>query len=271
MTTMTYQKDRNEMLVRMLKKSPEGNLEKSDDLPPKISSHHEKVSSEADLHEPAVSFGSSLFRQGKEQFFGWPEPDLNETSKHLNNNEILDQLNKKTRLFPHRILAPLSQQGFSRSRDWTDGVFQRFQKKCQQQYNLAVADRAREVVMELEVKCGFEPIDWESRGKRCGYDIESRPLVGTENPRFIEVKGRLASAATTPVTMTTNEILCSLKNPESFILALVQFNGDLQNGNYCVYYIRKPCKCEPDVGVDSVNYNFANLLGQGIKVYERKI
>lgn len=264
MTTMTYQKARNEMLVGIiLKKSPEENLEKSDDLPPKISSHHEKVSSEADLHEPAVSFGSSLFRQGKEQFFGWPEPDLNETSKHLNNNEILDQLNKKTRLFPPTTEINGVADRSNLERD--------FQRKCQQQYNLAVADRAREVVMELEVKCGFEPIDWESRGKRCGYDIESRPLVGTENPRFIEVKGRLASAATTPVTMTTNEILCSLKNPDSFILALVQFNGDLQNGNYCVYYLRKPCKCEPDVGVDSVNYNFANLLGQGIKVYERKI
>ena len=220
MTTMTYQKAENKRLVDSLKKPPEGNLEK------------------ADLHEPAVSFGSSLFRQGKRQY-------------------------KKTRLF-----FPTTE---------TNGVADRsnserdFQRQCQQQRNLAVADRAREVVMELEVKCGFEPIDWESRGQRCGYDIESRPLVGTESPRFIEVKGRLASAYTTPVTMTKNEILCSLNKPDSFILALVLFNGDLQNDNYCIYYLRKPCKCEPDVGVDSVNYNFANLLGQGIKVYERKI
>ena len=34
-----------------------GHLEKSDDLPPEILSHHEKVSSEAGLHGPASSFG----------------------------------------------------------------------------------------------------------------------------------------------------------------------------------------------------------------------
>ena len=71
--------------------------------------------------------------------------------------------------------------------------------------------------------------------------------------------------------MTTNEIVCSLDNPDSFILALVLFNGDLQNGNYCIYYLRKPFQCKPDVDVVSVNYKFAKLLGRGIKVYERKI
>ena len=166
---MTCQKARNEMLVRIiLKKSPEENLEKSDDLPPKISSHHEKVSSEADLHEPAVSFGSSLFRQGKGQFFGWPEPGLNETSKHLNNDEILDQLNKETRLFP-----PTTE---------TNGVADRsnpkrdFQRKCQQRCNLAVANRARKVVMEREAKCGASSqLTWSPRDSdavttsRAGY------------------------------------------------------------------------------------------------------
>lgn len=65
---MTYQKNENEMLVSMLKKSPEGNLERSDDLPPKISSHHEKVSSEVVLHEPV---GSSS--QGNGDFSRFPK------------------------------------------------------------------------------------------------------------------------------------------------------------------------------------------------------
>ena len=116
----------------------------------------------------------------------------------------------------------------------------------------AAAARARAAVMEVERDLGFEPVDREF--DRLGYDIESRdPETG--GLRFIEVKGRVAGAVA--VTVTRNEILTSLNKPDGYILALVEFRDD---GTHEVRYLRRPFKREPDFGVTSVNYNFAELL-----------
>jgi hypothetical protein len=117
----------------------------------------------------------------------------------------------------------------------------------------ASAARARTAVMEIESKLGFEPFDREF--EKIGYDIESR-IPGTGKLRFIEVKGRATGAET--ITVTRNEILYSLNKPEDFILAIVEFDGDTQR----VRYIRRPFHREPDFGVTSVNYNFAELLAR---------
>jgi SNF2 family DNA or RNA helicase len=116
----------------------------------------------------------------------------------------------------------------------------------------ASAALAREIVMEIERNLGFEPTDHET--EKLGYDIESR-IPGTGRLRFIEVKGRVSGAAT--ITVTKNEILYSLNKPEDFILAIVEFQED---GTHHVHYIRQPFKREPDFGVTSVNYDFAELL-----------
>jgi hypothetical protein len=113
------------------------------------------------------------------------------------------------------------------------------------------AARARAVIMEIERQLGFVPTDREL--EKLGYDIESR-IPGTGRLRFIEVKGRVTGAAT--VTVTRNEILYSLNKPEDFILAIVEFDGDTHR----VHYIREPFRREPDFGVTSVNYDFAELL-----------
>mgnify|MGYP000854160648 CR=1 FL=1 len=115
------------------------------------------------------------------------------------------------------------------------------------------AARARAVVMEVERRLGFEPVDRET--EKLGYDIESR-IPGTGKLRFIEVKGRETGADT--ITVTRNEILYSLNKPDDFILAIVEFDGD----NHRVHYIRQPFKREPDFGVTSVNYSFAELLSR---------
>lgn len=83
------------------------------------------------------------------------------------------------------------------------------------------------------------------------------------------------------MTVTKNEILTSLNKPEDFILAIVEFLGlpaatnaaqagdDLstvpgtaQAGEHRVHYVREPFRREPDFGVTSVNYNFAELLAR---------
>ena len=108
--------------------------------------------------------------------------------------------------------------------------------------------------MDIERRLGFEPIDRET--EKVGYDVESR-VPGTGRLRFIEVKGRISGADT--VTVTKNEILTSLNKPEDFILALVEF---LDGGQHRALYLRRPFHREPDFGVTSVNYNFAELLGR---------
>lgn len=118
----------------------------------------------------------------------------------------------------------------------------------------ASAARARAVVMEIERSLGFEPFDREL--EKLGYDIESR-VPGTGRLRFLEVKGRITGAAT--ITVTRNEILYSLNKPEDFILAIVEFTDDERHR---AHYLRQPFQREPDFGVTSVNYDFAELLAR---------
>jgi hypothetical protein len=118
----------------------------------------------------------------------------------------------------------------------------------------ASAARARAAVMAVEQDLGFTPVDREF--EQLGYDIESRdPTTG--QLRFIEVKGRVAGAET--ITVTKNEILYSLNTPDHYILALVAFQPD---GTHQVSYLRRPFQREPDFGVTSVNYTFAELLAR---------
>src|ERR1019366_6390715 len=118
----------------------------------------------------------------------------------------------------------------------------------------ASAARARAVIMDIERNLGFDPTDREF--EKLGYDIESH-VRGTGKLRFVEVKGRVTGAPT--ITVTRNEILYSLNKPEDFILAIVEFTGD---DKHRAHYLRQPFQREPDFGVTSVNYDFAELLAR---------
>lgn len=117
------------------------------------------------------------------------------------------------------------------------------------------AARARTIIMEVERSLGFKPTDREL--EKLGYDIESI-VPESGKLRFIEVKGRVSGAST--ITVTRNEILCSLNKPDDYILAIVEFK---EGGGHEVHYVREPFKREPDFGVTSVNYHFGELLARG--------
>lgn len=119
----------------------------------------------------------------------------------------------------------------------------------------ASAARARAIVMDVERRLGFEPVDREA--EKLGYDVESR-VPGTGKLRFIEVKGRVADAES--ITVTKNEILTALNKPEDFILAIVVFPPD--EGEPRVRYVRDPFEREPDFRAVSVNYKLADLLAR---------
>ena len=114
----------------------------------------------------------------------------------------------------------------------------------------AVELAAMDAVMEIEKSLGFEPRDVSDQ--KVGWDIESRDPDGG-GLRFIEVKGRIRSAPT--VTVTKNEILSSLNQPENFILALVQVDNESTECRY----LRRPFEREPEFAVTSINYKMQEL------------
>jgi len=114
---------------------------------------------------------------------------------------------------------------------------------------------AMKAVMEAEEALGHSPRDVSE--DKCGYDIES--IDGqTKRLRFIEVKGRVVGADT--VTITRNEIVTGINSSTSFILAIVQVNGDKP---MAPVYVRTPFEREPDFDVTSVNYKLNEMLQRG--------
>lgn len=128
----------------------------------------------------------------------------------------------------------------------------------------AVEMAAMQAVMEIESSLGFEPHDVSA--SRCGYDIESRMPEGHQNNpsglRFIEVKGRAAGASS--VTITRNEILTGLNQPENFILALVEVDGQRTR----TVYLQRPFTNPPDFSTESCTFNIAALREHAAIVYE---
>ena len=107
-----------------------------------------------------------------------------------------------------------------------------------------------------------ERLGLDANRKRClhenpGYDIESRD-PNTNQLLFIEVKGKTIGSPT--VTISKTQIFTAFNKPESFILAIVEVDGDTAK-EPC--YIREPFQQEPEFGVTSVNYNLNELLSRG--------
>lgn len=128
----------------------------------------------------------------------------------------------------------------------------------------AVELAAMQAVMALEQRQGFAPKDVSA--SKCGYDIESfmpeARLQGRPALRFIEVKGRAAGADT--VTVSRNEMLTALNQPEQFLLAIVEVDGARTH----TVYLKHPFVNPPDFSVESATFNMAALLRQAEQVYE---
>ena len=69
------------------------------------------------------------------------------------------------------------------------------------------------------------------------------------------MKGRVAGADS--ITVTRNEIMTALNEPEKFILAIVLFHD---HGGETVHYRRRPFDREPEDAVTTVNYRLKDLL-----------
>lgn len=124
-----------------------------------------------------------------------------------------------------------------------------------------VEDRAVAAVLATEDALGWEASDMNQiQRNHPGYDVRSaRPRAGDEpgDVRFIEVKGRIAGAPT--VTISRNEILTSLNEPDRFVLALVEVSP---TGGETVRYLRRPFQGRSEdfvFEVTSVNFTWSAL------------
>ena len=121
-----------------------------------------------------------------------------------------------------------------------------------------VSDRERidrlaiAAVMEAERGLGREPREMPHENP--GYDIESKD-PSSNSLLFIEVKGKATGATT--VTVSKTQIFTALNKPDSFILAIVEIDGEETKE---LHYLRQPFQKEPDFGVTSVNYDLNELL-----------
>ena len=126
---------------------------------------------------------------------------------------------------------------------------------------ISLTDRARidrravDAVMAAERRLGREPTEMPHENP--GYDIESRD-PNTNQLLFIEVKGKTIGSTT--VTISKTQIFTAFNKPESFILAIVEVDGDMAKEPR---YIREPFQQEPEFGVTSVNYDLNELLSRG--------
>lgn len=124
-----------------------------------------------------------------------------------------------------------------------------------------VETRAIDAVLDLELAYGWQAVDMNTIDRNHpGYDIRSTKKSTPEAPgstKFIEVKGRISGAPT--VTVSRNEILTSLNEPDKFILALVEVHPE---GGETVRYLRQPFLGRSEeflFDVTSVNFQWSAL------------
>ena len=128
----------------------------------------------------------------------------------------------------------------------------------------AVEAAAMRAVMDIERALGYTPRDVSA--SKCGYDVESYVPEDKRDAngnvlRFIEVKGRARGADT--VTVSRNEMLCALNNPDRFILAIVEVDGD---ATHTVYLMRPPFDA-PGMATNSTNYSIRDLTAASVIAY----
>jgi len=117
---------------------------------------------------------------------------------------------------------------------------------------------AMQAVMDAELALGNQPTDVSRYN--VGYDIESIDAQG--ELRFIEVKGRDADADS--ITLTRNEIMTALNQPNKFILAIALIRGEVEALRYVRHIITK----EPENHQVSANYDLQYLLDHSTEADE---
>ncbi len=128
---------------------------------------------------------------------------------------------------------------------------------------------AMDAVMAIERELGYQPHDVSDQ-RKIGYDIESEvpPALRTAGEpilRMIEVKGRAEGSDN--VTLSKNEILCALNNPDGWYLAVAEVDGRAMH----VTYLKRPVLRAPVFTENCTNYDLGRLRKSAQVVLERTV
>ena len=128
-----------------------------------------------------------------------------------------------------------------------------------------VERRAIDAVLAAEAAAGWSAVDLNiEQPNHGGYDIRSEgPPIdgGFGEVRLIEVKGRIQGSTT--VTVSRNEILAGLNDPDRFRLAIVEVRPD---GNDQIRYIERPFENTTEdmlFDVAGVNFTWRSMWERG--------
>ena len=135
--------------------------------------------------------------------------------------------------------------------------------KAKRRVELAAMDAVKQIEREL----GYEPTD-RSDERGIGYDIESAVPEGLRQGndpvlRMIEVKG--VAKGSDAVTLSKNEILAGLNNPDGWFLAVVEVDGTTTHTTY----LKKPVMRTPAFTENGTNFDIGRLRKSAEVVLER--
>ena len=170
--------------------------------------------------------------------------------ERLNQEELISSQPPRVRggmvVVPQGLLSRRMPQG--------EGVSSEFSADAQARRAIELA--AMEAVMAAERELGNVPEDVSTQ--KVGYDISSYD-PDADRLRFIEVKGRIDTGRS--ITITRQEIITSLHEPEKFILAVVQVSdGKAQPP---VYLPGALDSREPPFGQTAIAFDVNKLLERG--------
>ena len=143
------------------------------------------------------------------------------------------------------------------------------QKSKDAQAKRRVELAAMDAVKQIERELGYEPTD-RSDERGIGYDIESavpEDLRQGNDPvlRMIEVKG--VAKGSDAVTLSKNEILAGLNNPNGWFLAVVEVEGTSTHTTY----LKRPAMHVPSFTENGTNFDIGRLRKSAEVVLERTL
>ena len=165
-------------------------------------------------------------------------PRINSTMARQRADDLEARLKKRLeRLEREKRLSPAPPVAIGGAIVIPQGLLDRLNNVPEEDRDLTPADRARidklavAAVMESERQLGRKPREMPHNNE--GYDIESADPKEPGRLRFIEVKGKAVGKTTVTVSATQIRYCCN--QPENWILAIVQIDGDSANGPRYLY------------------------------------
>ncbi len=189
-------------------------------------------------------------------------PRLNSTMARQRADDLEARLKQRLeRLEREKLLSPAPPVAIGGAIVIPQGLLDRLNNVPEEDRDLTPDQRERidrlavAAVMEAERQLGRQPREMDHNNE--GYDIETTDPKEPGRLRFIEVKGKAVGRST--VTISATQIRYCCNQPDNWILALVQVDGDKAQEPR---YLYGPFNQAPGFAEVGRNFSLAELLGK---------